>query len=149
MISIPTSVTAPYGALLLRVSLGALFIAHSLLKIFVFTLPGTVQFFGSLGYPAPLAHFVVAAELIGGALLISGRFVRTVSLILVPVLLGALMVHLPNGWLFSASKGGWEFPALWTVLLIVQALIGPGAFAFRLTNSDYASAENYAESRSY
>ena len=35
--------TAPYGALLLRVSLGVMFIAHSLyLKVMVFTIPGTV-----------------------------------------------------------------------------------------------------------
>ena len=44
--------SSPYAALLLRVSLGALFLAHGLLKVFVFTLPGTVKFFASLGYPA-------------------------------------------------------------------------------------------------
>jgi putative oxidoreductase len=41
-------------------------------------------------------------------------------------------VHLPNGWVFSAANGGWEFPALWTVLLVVQALLGAGAYAVRL-----------------
>jgi putative oxidoreductase len=121
--------SAAYGAALLRVSLGALFLAHGLLKIFVFTLPGTVQFFASLGYPAPLAYAVVGLELAGGALLIAGLFTRVVSVALIPVLLGALIVHAQNGWVFSAPKGGWEFPALWVVLMIVQALLGPGAFA--------------------
>ena len=48
--------TAPYAALVLRVALGAMFLAHGLwLKYFVFTLPGTAMFFESLGLPAPLA----------------------------------------------------------------------------------------------
>lgn len=32
--------TAPYGALLLRVALGAVLISHALLKLLVFMLPG-------------------------------------------------------------------------------------------------------------
>jgi putative oxidoreductase len=124
--------TAPYGALLLRLSLGALFLAHGLLKVFVFTLPGTVKFFASLGYPAALAYAVVGLEIVSGLLLLTGLFTRAVSVALIPVLIGALLVHLSNGWLFSAANGGWEFPALWIVLLIVQALLGPGAYALRL-----------------
>ncbi len=124
--------TAPYGATLLRLSLGALFLAHGLLKVFVFTLPGTVKFFGTLGYPAALAYLVVALEIGGGLLLLTGLFTRAVCVALIPVLIGASLVHLPNGWLFSAANGGWEFPALWTLLLIVQSLLGPGAFALQL-----------------
>lgn len=141
MLQISPSVTAPYGIFLLRLSLGVLFVAHGLLKIFVFTLPGTVQFFASLGYPAALAHFVVASELIGGVLLIFGLYTRTVSLILVPVAIGALLVHLPNGWLFSNPKGGWEFPAMLVNLLVVQAFVGSGAFAVRLNKSENLSYE--------
>ena len=38
--------TAPYAALILRLTLGVMFIAHSLvLKHFTYTLPGTAQFF--------------------------------------------------------------------------------------------------------
>lgn len=127
---------ADYAALLLRVSLGALFLAHGLLKVFVFTLPGTAKFFESLGYPSPLAYVVVAAEIGGGLALIFGVLTRFVSLSLIPVMIGALLVHLPNGWLFSNANGGWEFPALWTALLIVQALLGPGAFAVRLPRAE-------------
>ncbi len=123
---------ASYATLILRIASGALFLAHGLLKIFVFTLPGTAQFFGSLGYPAALAYVVVAAEVVGGLLLLTGMFYRTISLAFIPVLLGALSVHLPNGWLFSAPKGGWEFPAFWIAVLVAQALLGPGAFALRL-----------------
>ena len=54
--------TAPYAALLLRVALGAALLAHGALKVFVFTVPGTVQFFESIGYPGFLAYLVILAE---------------------------------------------------------------------------------------
>lgn len=121
--------TAPIAALLLRVSMGVLFIAHGLLKVFVFTVPGTVAYFESIGYPGVLAYAVIAAEIGGGAALVLGIYPRLVALALVPVMIGATIQHIPNGWLFSATKGGYEFPALWTVLLIVQSLLGSGAYA--------------------
>jgi putative oxidoreductase len=124
--------TAPYATLLLRVSLGVMFIAHALLKLIVFTLPGTAQFFGSLGLPPILGYATFAAELVGGVLLILGIGTRVVALALVPILLGATWAHIGNGWLFSAPKGGWEFPAFWTVALFVQALLGDGAYAVRM-----------------
>ena len=121
--------TAPYAALTLRITLGAMFIAHALLKVFVFTLPGTVQFFESLGLPGSLAYVTFAAELVGGAMLVLGIGTRWVAALLIPVLLGAVWVHAPNGWLFSAPKGGWEYPAFLSVAAFVQALLGDGAYA--------------------
>ena len=96
------------AAVLLRTGLGAMFIAHALLKYFVFTLPGTGKFFASLGLPAGLGYLVFAAELIGGVMLIAGVYTRIVALALVPVLLGALWAHSGNGWLFTAPNGGWN-----------------------------------------
>ncbi len=119
------------GALVLRLALGVMFIAHAALKIFVFTLPGTAAFFASQGFPGWTAYPVVAAELGAGALLIAGVQVRLVSLATLPILIGALAVHLPNGWVFSAPNGGFEYPAFLIVLVIVQALIGEGAYALR------------------
>lgn len=122
--------TAPYGAMLLRVSLGVMFIAHSVyLKFFVFTLAGTAQFFGSLGLPEFSAYVVFAAEAIGGIALIAGFRARLVALALIPVLLGALWVHSGNGWVFSAEGGGWEYPLFLIVASIAQALLGDGAYA--------------------
>lgn len=122
--------TAPYGAFLLRVSLGVMFIAHSvLLKYFTFTLSGTAQFFESIGYPAFLAYVVFAAEAVGGLALIIGFQTRLVALALIPILIGALMVHVPNGWVFSAQGGGWEYPLFLIAASGVQALLGGGAFA--------------------
>ena len=71
----------------------------------------------------------IAGELVGGALLLLGVQTRIVALALIPLLLGATWVHAGNGWLFTSPKGGWEFPAFWTVMLVVQALLGDGAFA--------------------
>jgi putative oxidoreductase len=125
--------TQEIGALVLRLALGVMFLAHAALKIFVFTLPGTAAFFAAQGFPAWTAYPVVAGELLAGVALIAGMQVRLVSLATLPILLGALAVHLPNGWVFSAPNGGWEYPALLAVLAIVQALIGEGAYALRWT----------------
>ncbi len=117
------------AALLLRLTIGVAFIAHGYLKVFVFGVDGTVGFFQSLGYPAALAYMTIATELVGGVLLLLGSYTRWVSLALIPVLLGAAQVHWANGWLFSAEGGGWEFPVFWASVMVVQALLGDGAFA--------------------
>ena len=126
---------AATAALVMRVSLGAMFIAHALLKYFVFTLPGTAQFFASLGLPGFLGYATFAAELVGGILLIAGVKTRAVAIALIPVLIGATWAHAGNGWLFTSPNGGWEYPAFWTLALVVQALLGDGAFAFTGTES--------------
>jgi len=126
--------TAPYAALLLRVALGALFLAHAGLKLLVFTPAGTVRFFGSLGLPPTLAYVTIAAEVLGGIALILGLWTRVVAIALTPILLGAIFtVHGTAGFFFNNANGGWEFPAFWAVALIVQALLGDGAFAWKAT----------------
>lgn len=131
--------TAPYGALVLRLGLGVMFIAHALLKLLVFTLPGTVKFFETVGYPGFVAYGVVAAELIGGGLLVLGVYTRWVTLALIPILLGAALVHAPNGWVFSAPNGGWEYPVFLAVASLAQALIGDGALALRASSATVAA----------
>jgi putative oxidoreductase len=123
------------ATLILRVSLGVMFVAHGLLKVMVFTLPGTVGFFESVGFPGWMAYAVVAAEIGGGALLILGIETRKVALALVPVLLGATYVHLGNGWVFSSENGGWEYPLFLTIVTIVQAVLGSGQYALRFGQS--------------
>ena len=126
---------SPYGAALLRISLGVLYIAHSAyLKLFVFTVPGTVAFFESLGLPALSAYAVIAAEIIGGVLLILGIRVRETALILGVVALGATWAHLPAGWLFTNEGGGWEYPLFLAVVTFAQALLGPGTLRVTLQN---------------
>ncbi|WP_281981840.1 DoxX family protein [Thalassorhabdomicrobium marinisediminis] len=119
------------GATLARLSLGVILLAHGLLKLFVFTLPGTVAFFDSLGYPAIIAYLTVFAEVAGGAALIAGLYSRLVAVLSLPVLIGSFWVHAGNGWLFSNEGGGWEFPALLVALAVIVAIQGGGAFALR------------------
>ncbi|MBI4194400.1 MAG: DoxX family protein [Betaproteobacteria bacterium] len=124
--------TVPYAALMLRIALGVMFVAHGLLKVFVFTFPGTVQFFESQGFPGWSAYIVIWAEVLGGIALIIGYHARWVAAALVPILIGATLVHWPNGWVFSAKGGGWEYPLFLTIAATVQSLLGDGAYA--LTN---------------
>ena len=116
-----------FGITLLRLSLGAMWIAHALLKLLVYTLPGTAQFFASVGYPGFLAYPVFAVELLGGAALVLGIYARQVSLALVPVMVGAALVHVGNGWVFTSAGGGWEYPVFLGVASIALWLLGDGA----------------------
>jgi putative oxidoreductase len=126
--------TAPYAALVLRLTLGVLFLVHAGVKLFVFTPAGTAAFFGAVGLPPALAYLVIAAEVLGGLALILGLWTRLVALALVPILLGAIVtVHGANGFGFSNPKGGWEYPAVWAIALVVLALMGDGALALRPT----------------
>lgn len=124
--------SADYAALALRVVTGGLFLAHGLTKLLVFTIPGTVGFFESLGLPAILAYLTIIAEIGGGVALILGVATRLVSVALLPVLLGALWVHSGAGFMFSNQGGGWEFPLFWAVAQASLALLGNGAFALKL-----------------
>jgi putative oxidoreductase len=119
------------AAFVLRVALGVMFIAHALLKYVVFTLPGTAQFFGSLGLPPALGYVTFGAELVGGVLLVLGVATRYVAAALIPILIGATWAHAGNGWVFSAPNGGWEYPVFLTIATVVQVLLGDGAWALR------------------
>lgn len=118
------------AALLLRLSLGALFLAHAWLKVFVFTPAGAAGYFKSLGLPGVFAYLTIAAETLGGVALILGFQTSLVALLLVPVIGGAAFFgHRKNGIWFTNANGGWEYPAFWTVAVLVQSLIGGGALA--------------------
>lgn len=122
--------TAPAAILLLRVTLGLLFAAHVGLKLFVFKPAGTAAFFKSLGLPGGLAYLTIAAEALGAIALVFGIWPRAVAVLLVPLLLGTIVtVHGKAGFFFDSPKGGWEYPAFWSIALIVFALLGDGPLA--------------------
>lgn len=117
------------AALLLRLSLGVMYLTHSIvLKIFTFGFAGTAGYFASLGLPSFTAYVVIAAEAIGGMLLLANVATGWVALALLPVLGGALWVHSGNGWVFSANGGGWEYPLF---LIVVSVVVALQAFAAR------------------
>ena len=122
--------TAPYAALLLRVTTGALFLVHGLTKLLVFTPAGTAGFFESLGLPGWLGIATMVVEILGGIALILGLGTRIVSAALVPVLLGAAFsAHWSNGFGWSNPNGGWEYPVMWAAVQAALALLGDGAHA--------------------
>ena len=126
-----TITSAQYGATLTRLSLGTILLAHGLLKVFVFTVPGTVGFFESIGLPAIVAYLTIFGEIAGGGALILGVYTRLAALLSLPILFGAIWAHIGNGWVFSNHNGGWEFPALLAILATSVALQGSGTFTVR------------------
>ncbi|MCC2103179.1 MAG: DoxX family protein [Hyphomicrobiales bacterium] len=132
--------TAPYAALILRVTMGLMFLAHAYLKVFVFGMAGAGKFFASIGLPAWFLYPILALEIIGGLALIAGVLVRWIAIpLFIEMIATIVLVHGANGWLASAKGGGWEFPALWAAGLAALALLGDGAHALvpssRLTGS--------------
>jgi putative oxidoreductase len=122
---------APYAATLLRASLGAMWISHALLKLLVFTIAGFQGFLASHGMPVFVAWPVVLLELAGGTLILLGFHGRIASLLLLPILAGAMAAHLGNGWVFSNANGGWEYPLFLIAMSVVHGLLGDGAFALK------------------
>jgi putative oxidoreductase len=124
---------APYGALLLRISMGVLFILHGVyLKAMVFGMAGAGKFFASMGLPEWFAWVVMLYQTIGGLMLILGIGTRWVSVFLgLHLLAAAYLGHAANGWNFSNKGGGYEYPVFWAIACFALALIGSGANALR------------------
>jgi putative oxidoreductase len=126
--------TAQYATLILRLSLGIMFLAHAGLKFFTFTLTGTAGFFESLGLPGFLAYVIFVIEIAAGILLVAGLYTRWAATATIPILAGSIIfVHGSAGWLFSNPGGGWEYPAFLISASVAQVLLGDGAFALRNT----------------
>lgn len=127
----PTSERAhAAAALLLRVALGTMWLTHSIvLKVMTFGMDGLAQWMGTVGFAPILAWPLVIAEVVGGAAILAGVHGRWASLALQPILIGAIVVHAGNGWVFSNPNGGWEYPVFLIAASIVHFLLGDGRYA--------------------
>lgn len=135
--SIENLLNPEVGTLIHRTALGSVLLAHSVyLKLMIFTLPGTAQFFDSIGLPGFLAYTVFAIEAVAGIALILGIKTRVFSALVIPVLLGATWVHSSNGWLFTNTGGGWEYPLLLAVMAFTQIALGNGKYAVTRSSND-------------
>ncbi len=119
------------GIALLRVGLGTMWVAHALLKLIVFTLPGTAQYFVSIGFPGWVAYPLFAVEFFGGLAILLGFYARQVALALSPVMAVVIAVHAGNGWVHTANGGGWEYPAFLLLASLALWLSGDGALSLR------------------
>ena len=122
--------SALYAPLLLRVTLGTLFIAHLYWKFAV--LPGGFNQwwsnFANNGYPWFVPWYVLSAEIAGALLLIPGIRVRWVSLYAVPMMLGAAQFWATRKGFWFVG-GGAELPIVWCIMLLLQAMLGDGPHA--------------------
>lgn len=74
-----------------------------------------------------LMHYVALAHIAGGLLLAVGLATRLAALVQIPVLLGAVLVHLPAG--LGAAGQSLELAALTLFLLAVCAVWGSGPWS--------------------
>ncbi|MGN6581775.1 MAG: DoxX family protein [Bordetella sp.] len=125
--------TAPYSALVLRIALGIMFVAHGLTKLILFTPAGTAKFFESVGFAGWLAWPIIAFEIAAGVLLVTGVYARLIAAVAAIELFAASTVHFGNGWMFTNANGGWEYPIFLAIAAAALALLGDGAFALKPT----------------
>lgn len=116
------------GVSLLRIHFGIILLAHGWLKVYVFSIAGTVGYFASIGLPPIIAYLVIFGELVGGLALILGIQTRLAAALAVPIVFGAAVMNGGNGWLHSASGGGWEYAASLTVIAVSLAIMGSGQY---------------------
>src|SRR5215469_9924210 len=122
-----------YGATVLRVFLGVIYIMHAYLALFVFGPSGMVSYQTARGIPFPEigTWYLIIVHGLGGLCLVLGILVRAAALANIPVMAGALFfVHVKQGF-FMGKEGGYEYALLVLGATIAQALLGAGAFTLR------------------
>ncbi|HBG31693.1 DoxX family protein [Candidatus Macondimonas diazotrophica] len=114
------------AAMLLRVALGSMWIAHAMLKYVTFTIPGFSSWLESQGLPGFMAWPVFILELLGGITILVGFHGRWTSLALLPIMVVATSTHVANGWVHSSQGGGWEYPAFLAIASMAHFFAGDG-----------------------
>ena len=123
-----------YGALVLRLVLGAVYVAHAYLALFVMGPARAIEYQRALHIPLPEigAWYLIVAHGLGGICLILGLMVRWAALANIPIVAGALwFVHLPQGFFVMNGKSGYEYVLVLLGATIAQALLGAGAFTLK------------------
>ena len=123
---------ASYGATLLRVSLGIVYVMHAYLALVINGPAGMIAYNVKAGIPLPeiATWYLILAHGLGGILLVLGIYTRWAALANVPVMLGAIVfVHLKNG--FWAHQQGYEYVLVLLVSTVATAMIGGGALSLK------------------
>ncbi|MBT9504102.1 MAG: DoxX family protein [Burkholderiaceae bacterium] len=131
-LALPRQASPALGAALLRIALGLMWLSHAiLLKLMTFGIAGLAAWMATQGLPPALAWPLVIAETLGGTLILLGLHGRWASLALLPVLIGATVIHAGNGWVFTSANGGWEYPVFLLVASVAHILQGDGELAIK------------------
>ncbi len=110
-----------YSTDLLRIIVGLIFLSHGLARFWYQSIPDFGGFLSAKGLPfgIVLAYLITILEIVGGVLLIVGKFVKYCVIFHALVILGGIiMVHLPNGWfVVGHGQGGIEYSVLLLAVL--------------------------------
>jgi len=137
---------AAYAALVLRVALSGMFIAHLYRKFMGVGFAAWWDGLNLAGYADWMLGYTVAAEFAGAVLLLLGIYTRYVSVFALPVMV-AVTYHWAIRKGFWFSDGGAEFPLAWTAMLLAQALLGDGAYAVRTPSPPWERDAPHAAAR--
>jgi putative oxidoreductase len=122
--------TALYGTLLLRITIGGLFILHLYWKFAIFGVDKWWTGLEQAGYSGWVLTYAVSAEFVGAILITLGVYTRWACLYALPLMIGATQFWAARkGFYFTGA--GFELPLVWSLLLIAQSLLGDGAYALR------------------
>jgi putative oxidoreductase len=128
-----------WGATVLRVVLGVVFIMHGYLGYAVLGPSTMAGYITRMGFPANvapvLAWYGIAAHLLGGALLVLGLWTRWAAAANVPVIAAAFfLLHLRQGYFMKVLHlgdrqvvGGYELTFVVLGATIAAILLGGGA----------------------
>ncbi len=113
----------PLGLLVMRLALGAIMVGHGYPKLFG-GMSQFVKMVSGLGLPGWLAYLSVAAEFLGGILLIAGLLTRLASLaVFVDMAVAIDKVHWKHGLL---GENGYQFPLALAAIAMALIFFGAG-----------------------
>ena len=127
-----------FSALVLRLVLGIIFVAHGYPKLFKkdFGPKGFAGFLQNMGVPAPtfFAYLVGSVEFYGGLLLIAGLFTRLAALaIAINMIVAMWKVKFKTGLIAKVMEGGWvggyELDLALLAMAFVLTIFGSGKFS--------------------